>query len=301
MGEGAPPALTAVEGETLDMLIEQRGGTDEAFAALLSHPLLSEATRVFATNMHEAARADPVLDAIFKDIGRYLIAMCALYLHVRGGATLPRLKAILRVRYYVSPGRAHALLQFLCHLGCLTEMPARGREPVHYLPTDRFLSAWRHHLRTMLEAARILDPSVDRVLGRLDEPDVLAALCRNQGEHALSEVREGHPALAYARVFMQRFAGQQIFWQLLSAQGAGEAPLQGSLPVSADDLAKLHGVSRVHVKHMLDDGVREGLVRYGDNHEIVLQDAGRAVARFNHAQQIFTLIGAADRTAREFA
>ena len=301
MGEGAPPALTAVESETLEMLIAQRGGTDEAFAALLAHPRLPEATRVFATNMHEAARADAVLDAIFKDIGRYLVAMCALYLHVRGGVTLPRLKAILRVRYYVSPGRVHALVQFLCHLGCLAAVPPKGREPVHYLPTDRFLSAWRRHLRTMLEATRILDPSVARVLDRLDEPDVFAAVCRNQGEYALSEVREGHPALAYARVFMQRVAGQQIFWQLLSAQGAGEASLQGALPVSADELAKLHGVSRVHVKHMLDDGVREGLVRYGDNHEIVLEDAGRAIARFNHAQQFFALIGAAEKTTREFA
>jgi len=273
LGEAAPPSQSmtevqsTVEIETLDALIAQRGGVEDIFAALLSHPLLPEATRVFATIMHEAARTDAVLDAIFKDTGRYLVAMSAVYLHVKGGATLSRLKAMLSVRSYVSAGRLHALLQFLCHLGCLTEVPPHRREPVLYLPTDRFMTAWRHHVRSVLEASRIVEPSVAR---RLDEPDVFAAFCRNQGEYAIGEVRETHQQLAFTRIFMHRFAGHQIFWQLLSTGGA--------LPASVDDLARLHGVSRVHVKHLLDDGVKEGLLRHGNNHEILLEDAGRAIA-----------------------
>jgi len=307
LGEAAPPAQSmtevqsTVEIETLDALIAQRGGVEDIFAALLSHPLLPEATRVFATSMHEAARTDAVLDAIFKDTGRYLVAMSAVYLHVKGGATLSRLKAMLSVRSYVSAGRLHALLQFLCHLGCLTEVPPHRREPVLYLPTDRFMTAWRHHMRKMLEATRIVEPSVARVLDRLDEVDVFAAFCRNQGEYALGEIRESHPDLAFTRIFLHRFAGHQIFWQLLAVQGAGEAPLQGALPVSVDDIAKLHGVSRVHVRHLLDDGVKEGLLRYGDNNDIVLEGTGRAMARYNQAQQFFVLIAAADKTVREFA
>jgi len=177
----------------------------------------------------------------------------------------------------------------------------KRREPVLYLPTDRFMTAWRHHMRKMLEATRIVEPSVARVLDRLDEVDVFAAFCRNQGEYALGEIRESHPDLAFTRIFLHRFAGHQIFWQLLAVQGAGEAPLQGALPVSVDDIAKLHGVSRVHVRHLLDDGVKEGLLRYGDNNDIVLEGTGRAMARYNQAQQFFVLIAAADKTVREFA
>jgi hypothetical protein len=215
---------------------------------------------------------------------------------------LPRLKAMLAVRSYVSAGRARALLHFLCHLGCLTEMsPLTRRDPVRYVPTERFMIAWRSHMRAALDATRVIEPSVAPVLERLDEPDVFAAFCRNHTEYGFGEIREGHQELAFTRVFMHRFAGSQILWQLLSAQGAEDIALLGAIPVSVADIAERHGVSRVHVKRLLDAGVREGLLRYGDKNEIVLEDAGRATARFVHATQFFVFTAAAHKTMSEMA
>jgi hypothetical protein len=293
---------TALETATLDTWINQRGQIDDVLATFLADPRLPEATRVFAMNMQELARADAALDAIFKDIGRYIVTMCTLYLHFRGGATLPRLKAMLAIRFYVSPGRARALLHFLCHLGFVTELPPpTRRDPVRYMPTDRFMTAWRSHISVALEATRIVEPSVAPVLGRLHEPDVFAAFCRHHTEYGFGEIREGHKELAFTRVFLHRFAGTQILWHLLSAQGAEEAPLMGAIPVSVSDIMERHRVSRMHVKRLLDAGVREGFLRYGNNHGVVLEDVGRATARFVHATQFFVFTVAADKTTRELS
>jgi hypothetical protein len=300
LAESAPPALSEQETETLAAWIKQRGGIDTVLGALLSNPLLPEAARVFATRMQALADADAAFDAILKDVGRYLIAMGVLYLHMRGGATLPRLKAMLSLRTYVSAGRARALLHFLCHLGCLTEVPPPARrDPVRYVPTDRFMATWRNHMRAVLEASRIVEPAVWRVLDRLDEPDVFTAFCRNHTEYGFGEIRESHQELAFTQVFLHRFAGSQIFGQLLAAQGAGEAPLPGAVPISVVELAERHGVSGMHVRRLLDAAVGEGLLRYDDTNGIVLEDAGRATARFVYATQMFVFMAAAEKTARE--
>jgi len=213
--------------------------------------------------------------------------------------TLPRLKAMLPVRTYLSPGRARALLHFFCHLGCLTEVPPPvRRDPVRYVPTDRFTTAWRDHMRAVLEAAQLIEPSVGRVLDRLHEPDVFATFCRNHTEYGFGEIREGQQELAFTRLFLHRFAGTLIFGQLLAAQGAGESPLPDARPVSVADLAERHGVSSMHVRRLLDAGVREGLLRY-DKNGVVLEDAGRATARFVYATQIFVFIATAEKTGRE--
>lgn len=296
--EGSPS--NALETATLDRWINERGEIDNVLARLLSDPRLAEATRTFAMKMQELVRADAALDAIFKDIGRYIVTMCTLYLHVLGGATLPRLKAMLAVRFYVSPGRARALLHFLCHLGFVTELPPpTRRDPVRYMPTDRFMRAWLNHIRVALEATRIVEPSVTPVLNRLHEADVFAAFCRHHTEFGIGELRESHKELTFTRIFLHRFAGTQILWQLLSAQGAEEAPLLGGSPVSVSDITERHRVSRMHVKRLLDAGVGEGFLRYGNNNEIVLEAAGRATARFVHATQFFVFIVAANKTIRQ--
>ena len=300
MAENAPLALNAQETETLAAWIKQRGGIDAVLASLLSSPRLPEAVRVFTTRMQDLTDTDAAFDAILKDIGRYIIAMCVIYLHTRGGVTLPRLKAMLAVRSYLSPGRARALLHFLCHLGCLIEVrPPTRRDPVRYVPTDRFLTAWRNHMRATLTASRIIEPSVGRVLDRLDEPDVFTTFCRNHIEFGFGEMRESHQELAFTRLFMHRFAGSQIFGHLLSIQGAGDALLSDAKPISVADLAERHKVSSVHVRRLLDAAVGEGLLRYDDTNGIVLEDAGRATARFVYGVQIFVFIAAAEKTARE--
>src|SRR4051812_46615382 len=87
-----------------------------ALAVLMAHPALGRAVKVLARNMLNVAARDRVLDSLFKDAGRYVAAMWALYLHDTGGLTLARLKEVCARSGLLSPGRARALLLFLEHL-----------------------------------------------------------------------------------------------------------------------------------------------------------------------------------------
>ena len=72
------------------------------------HPGFAQAVRTLGGNMLSIAASDRALDGVFKDAGRYVVAMFAVYLDVTGGVTLPALKEICARSGYLSPGRARA-------------------------------------------------------------------------------------------------------------------------------------------------------------------------------------------------
>jgi hypothetical protein len=137
----------------------------------MSHPRFPDASRALAAGMLALSASDHALGEIFKDAGRYVVAMCAFYLYADEGLTLPRLKAICSRSGLLSPGRARNLLQFLEHLRYV-EPGARGRggKATVYQPTPAFLAAWEQQLRVALEAARLVEPAVAGLLARLHEP-----------------------------------------------------------------------------------------------------------------------------------
>jgi hypothetical protein len=287
---------------TLGGWIDQRGGIAGAFAALLSHPRLPEAAHAFVANTRAAAAGDKALDRILKDVGGYIVTMCVLYLHLTGGATLPRLKAMNAPLDYLSPGRARSMLGLMRHFGYLEAVPSDIRgDPARYIPTARFLSAWEIHLRALLDATRIVEPSVARVLDCLHEPEVFGIFCRHHTEQGFMEVREGHQDTTFVRVFLHRFAGLQILWDLSSGESGDDFPQRQPVHISLNAIARRHGVSRSHVKRLLDAGARGGYLRYAAVGEIVLEEPGAAAVRFFQATQFFVFIAAAERTAAEMA
>jgi hypothetical protein len=299
MPEGTLPLIDTRQAVSLSEWIDQRGGIDDTFAAVLSHPRLPEAIRAFTVGA-ETAPVDAALDGKLKDVGCYLVAMCALYLHQSGEVTLPRLRAMAAARSYMSTGRARSLLIFLCYLGYLDEVPPeRHGAPVRYVPTGLFIAAWRNHLRAVLNAASVLEPSVALIRDRLHEPAVFAVFCRHHTECGFMEVREAHQNMGFVRVFLHRYAGLQILWQIYFAEGEGSMSRHGAIPVSINAIAHQHSVSRAHVRRLLEAGVQEGLLRHVGDREVVLEDAGRAAVRFFNATQFFVFITAAKRTFTE--
>jgi hypothetical protein len=63
--------------------------SDATYARVLSDPRFPEAARLLASKMAVTARADRTIDAIFKDAGRYIVAMMAIYLHATGARRCP--------------------------------------------------------------------------------------------------------------------------------------------------------------------------------------------------------------------
>lgn len=272
---------------------------DEAIALLLSDPLLPHAVRMLATKMLAAAANDRAIDGIFKDAGRYIAAMSAIYLHASGGLTLPRLKAMCAASSLLSPGRARALLSYMRYLGYIAPFPIEQRaEPAHYMPTARLITAWQGHLRAALDAAYILEPAVGLVRDRLNDPDVLTTFSRIQIEGLMLSGQVNDIAPTFVRIFLQRHAGTQIVWSLLAAEDDAFPPRQ-PIRLSIAATARRFNVSRIHIRRLLDEADRNGLLRRGEDGTIHLEEAARAALRFIYPVQLIRLLSAAAKTIVE--
>jgi hypothetical protein len=270
-------------------------------ARIESHPRFDEAARLFATTLLEAADRDPALDGIFKDAGRYVVALWAMYAHVSGGLTLPRLKEICAASGLLSPGRARALLIYLRYLGFVELWPERASgKPARYIPTSAFIAAWKNHLRVVLEATRMIEPAMGLVLARLDDPGMFETFTRFQGEQLLYDAQTDEIMKSpYVRVFVGRHAGTQLIWLLGSGGTEAVFPPVGAIPFSAAAAAKRFRVSRIHIKRMLDDAERESLLTRSPDGSVTFAENTRATIRTFYGQQLLALLHQAARTLRE--
>jgi hypothetical protein len=191
---------------------------------------------------------------VFKDAGRYLTALCAAFLDVSGGLTQPGLKQICGASGYVSPGRARALIGVLAHLGYLESQSGAWRA------TPAFLAAWRGYTQVALEAAALLAPETAPLIARLDEPDSFRRFLGIQAQRLFAASRSTSERPALMRVFVERYAGSQILWTLLTEGPEPSFPWQGWAEISMSGFARRFGVSRMHVQRLIEAAVREGLL-----------------------------------------
>jgi len=275
-------------------------GHDAFYARLAAHPDCDRAANTLATNMLDAASGNEQLDGIFKDAGRYVVALWAMYAHVTGGLTLPRLKEICTASRLVSPGRARALLLYLRYLGYVESAGRDQNKLARYAPTAAFLVTWTAHLRAALEAARVIEPAVERVLRRLHEPTVLETFSRFQGEELLAGAQNRlEMDSPYVRIFMNRHAGSQMIMLLATGGNDGTFPPHGAIPFSAAAVAKRFRVSRIHIKRMLDQAERENFLKRQPDGAVVLEPQARATIRHMYVMQLAQLLSQAARTLQE--
>jgi hypothetical protein len=270
---------------------------DETYARVAADPNFTIAVRALAANFLTLGSRDKALDGMFKDAGRYVAGMCAVYLDATGGLTLPRLKELCVRSGYLGAGRARALLLYLGYLGYVEVLPVRREGILHYALTVRFKSAWGRHLRAALEAARILVPAVDCIVERLDNPAVVAAFSRFHCEDLMASARAANGDTPYIRIFLGRHAATQIVWSWLVAK-SDTFPPAGPLPFSIAAAARQFSVSRAHVRRLLEDAEREGLLRRGEGTIVLLENMRNAIV-FIYSTQLIRLLMAAAKTARE--
>lgn len=277
------------------------GISESLVARVQSHPRFPAAAAALAQNMLALGDTDKTLDGIFKDAGRYVAAMWAMYLHASGGLTVPRLKQICASSGLVSPGRARALLLYMRYLGYVVALPRQRRGDItHYAPTDSFIDSWRDHMRAALQAVEKIEPAIGFVLDRLDEAAVLERVSRFQSEGLLAVAKEGDHEDPFVRVFMHPHAGNQIVWTLLAASPGGAFPPQGALAFSIGTAAKRFGVSRTHIRRMIDAATREGLISYGEDGSVAFSEKACETLSRHYATQLLQLLITAARTLAYF-
>lgn len=286
-------------GRKVDLLAWDAPGAtaEDRYVRLRASPRYPDAARAFARAMLAQAEADRALDAVLKDAGRNVAAKCLAYLHVTGGLTLPRLKALCASTGLVSPGRARTLLIHLQHLGYATPSPRREpKAPTRYDPTARFLETWHRQMRATLESAAIVEPAVSRVLACLDVPIVFESYVRCISEAYLEGLKDVDTADPFFRTFMHSYAGTQIVHDLVIA-GKDAFPPQAPIVFHPTETAKRFSVSRLHVRRMMDAAQQEGLLRLADG-VLILTPAGRAAVGHIYATQLIVFLVTAARTAR---
>lgn len=272
----------------------------ESYARLRADPRYPEAVRTFASNMLAGGDADRFLDGILKDAGRNVAALCAVHLHLSGGLTLPRLKALCMSFGLVSPGRARALLLYLRYLGYVDLSAAQRRgAPAVYVPTARFLATWRTHLRAVLGSVRVLEPAVGLLLDRFDAPGVFETLAKMLCEVFLGGSLKNNTDTPYYRVFMHRNAGIQIVHALLLANPDDVFPPVRPITLSLSATARRFKVSRIHVRRLFDAAQRDGLLRLTGDGTVMFEPAGREALDYVFAAQMICFLMAAGRTLQQ--
>lgn len=273
--------------------VPEGGETDLHGPRVRAHPLFAKAARALAANSLAAGDSGKALAGIMKDAGRYVAAMWAIYLHVSGGLTLPRLKEICAASGFLSPGRARAMLFYMRYLGYVVPAERKRGEPQRYVPTAEFRESWRDHLRWAMQAACIVEPAAQIVLNRLDDDGVFERIARFQAEGLLSLARVRNRETIHIRVFMHRLSGNQVIFTLLTS-GSGDAfPPDGPIPFSITIAAQRFGVSRIHIRRMLNDAMREGFFSLASDGVVVMSETACEELRDSYGMQIAQLLASA--------
>jgi hypothetical protein len=277
-------------------------GLQERFLLLTRHPHFPEAARALAAKMIAHAQSDPAFDGVHKDAGRFIAGCWAVSLHASGGLSLPRLKAICASSGVMSQGRARAILQFLLFLRYIEPLaPAAPGTTVYYAPTAAMLKGWGTVVRLGLEAAHIVEPAVDLILARLDEPSVLTGFMKHLGGGFLPAViNEFFPE--FRRVFVYPHAGMQLIDIIVTATDEDdEFPARRPIPISINATAQRLRVSRAHIRRLLDRAESNGLLIRNQDGTIFLTDKARSTIRYAMALRLHGFLLCAAKTAAGLA
>ena len=274
---------------------------DEIYARVTSNPDLPRAVRTLSRNMLGAAAKDRAFDGIAKDGGRYVATEWALYLDATGGLTLPRLKEMCAASKILSPGRARAVLLFLRYLRYIDVVREQtGNGPALYRPTKALIDTWRLMTRQRMAASRVLEPALDLVIAKLDEPKVLESIFRHQGRGLFEVATAIDQTDPFLEIFLHRHAGVQMLHTIIASAGDDdEFPPIKPVPITIAAIARQLNVSRTHVKRMLSAAEKAGLLSGADEGVLVLKEPMRFAMRYVLTTSLISNIIVASKVVRE--
>jgi hypothetical protein len=97
----------------------------------------------------------------------------------------------------------------------------------------------------------------------------------------------------HIRVFMHRLAGNQVIFTLLTNAPGDAFPPDGPIPFSIAAAAQRFGVSRIHIRRMLNDAMREGFFSQANDGVVVMTEKAREELRGSYSMQFSQLLASA--------
>ena len=239
-----------------------------AVEQLRRDPACADAIRDFLARTIAMYEANPLLNRILSDRGRTVVSLFALYLHhipppgeSRAGLTLTRLQALCRSTGLCSNGRATAMVSVLRFGGYLAPGVCGGdRRQRVLVPTALFLAEQKHRWRLQFDSMAPLFASARMALDVLDRTDFTTAFLARLGTSYFEGFRliRCVPVLAD---LIESNAALLMLGDLLLRTGLEALPPEGrAVTVSTAAMARRFGVARAHVRTMLVEAKRAGLV-----------------------------------------
>jgi hypothetical protein len=241
--------------------------TPEALARVRSHPRFGEAMREAANGLTKLYEGNRVLNALINDRGRMAMGFLALYLHwtrrpaeSNSGLTVSRLKAICVERKYSSAGRAEAMIALMRLFGYVE--PAQNSEDRRQrllVPTDKLVGIHLERWLCQFTAMAMVMEEGRCALEALKRPEFPPAFIRELCERHFEGLRV-LDAAPQVELFVDRNAGTMIMFYLLTHAAPAASADQQPIRISISNLSRRFGVSRAHVRKLLNDAAAEGLL-----------------------------------------
>ncbi|MFN9612624.1 MAG: hypothetical protein ACK569_09035 [Hyphomonadaceae bacterium] len=228
-----------------------------------------EAAWRWAATMLVLSDQDRAVDGIFKDAGRFVAAMCAVSMREEG-VTLVKLKALCARFGLLSAGRARAVLLFLRYLGYVDvwgQKSANGTTIYKVNPT--FIAAWRLQLEAIFTSLELLNPRIGKLLDHLQNDAIFDAICASQIDELADDVEALNRFPEITQIFVNRAAGSQVLWYMLSIHRDEVFPSPKPVPLNPSILAERFNVSSVHIRRILNAAVNANLLRWADEEHVV--------------------------------
>jgi hypothetical protein len=247
---------------------EARERRAREIAALVAHPDMPAALRMFCQGVVDLFEGSRLLNLIVSDRGRVAMSLMALYLdsgydprNPLSGLTVNRYKAQCAAAGLCSPGRAAAMLGLMRFAGHLQPAARTQRgQPLRLIPTDKMLGSLRERWRRIFRALAQIRPEGEIGLARLDDPAFAKVLVRELVDLYLARERpvEHGPEM---ELFIERKAGFVVLMSLmLTAAPGDDIPPRGPISAPVAALARRFAVSRAQVKDILDSAVAADLL-----------------------------------------
>jgi hypothetical protein len=276
-------------------LMEGTVPSEPALAAVQAHPGFDEAAFLGAGGVVAAYRGNRLLNAVLNDRARLLMAIWSLHFHFssrpgdpHSGLTVARLRRACTDLNLCSGGRAEAtivLMRFFGHLAAATD--PEDRQLRRLVPTERLLEWNRWRMANTFGAMAKVMPEGAEALSRMQTPGFVESVICHVGRIHLAgfQIVDHVPDM---RLFFERNAGLVTLMSLSIAVKSDHFPPGVPIPVSLSALARSFGVSRTHLRRMIDDAQRLDFVERIEPH--ALRILPRLAAGMRRATALFLLL-----------
>lgn len=222
------------------------------------YPDYAAAVQRLASNLLSDAEHDPLLEAMLRDAGHNVAALCAFYLAASGDVTLVRLKQLITGFRLVSAGRARSLFNLMQHLGYLERVSAPSARPARFRLTDTFLISYRRHSTSVLDALCVLEPGVATLQASLTDRAVFNTLLVQQGNAFAAGSGKPHPYQPLYEALLHSLGGIQILHDLVAR--AESFPPSAHIAFSTGQASRRFKVSATHIDRLMKAAETQGLI-----------------------------------------